>query len=69
MRPGAAVVAGEVIGRKDDLPVRPDGQTVHGAVMDYTWRSFPEIRQFQLYQPDRTDLIVRLVCYTIAERF
>jgi phenylacetate-CoA ligase len=53
----------EVIGRKDDLLVRPDGQPVHGAVMDYTCRSFREIKQFQLYQPDPFNLVVRLVCH------
>jgi phenylacetate-CoA ligase len=58
----------EVIGRKDDLLVRPDGQPVHGAVMDYACRSFPEIKQFQLYQPDLYNLIVRLVCYQPASK-
>ena len=52
----------EIIGRHQDLLVRPDGQFVYGSILDYITHGKPEVDQFQVYQPNRKQLDVRLVC-------
>lgn len=53
----------EVVGRKHDILIRPDGQPVYGSILSYITHDKPEIKQFQVYQPDRKNLEVRLTCY------
>jgi phenylacetate-CoA ligase len=42
--------------------VTTDGQFVHGAFFNHTFRAKPEVVRFQVYQPDTENLEVRLVC-------
>jgi phenylacetate-CoA ligase len=52
----------EVVGRNCDFLVHPDGYVVHYFTFDLIIRKWREVRQFQIYQPDRENLEVRLVC-------
>jgi phenylacetate-CoA ligase len=56
-------VLNEVVGRQHDILIRPDGQPVYGSVFGYITHDKPEIKQFQVYQPNRENLEVRLSCY------
>jgi phenylacetate-CoA ligase len=51
----------EVQGRISDIFIRPDGQYVHWWSI-LTFEGKNEIYQYQIYQPDRQHLEVRLVC-------
>ncbi|PKN89224.1 MAG: hypothetical protein CVU51_01235 [Deltaproteobacteria bacterium HGW-Deltaproteobacteria-1] len=51
----------EVVGRFQDLLMRPDGQIVYGSIVDYLTHDKPEVKQFQVYQKDKYNLEVRLV--------
>lgn len=52
----------EVVGRIQDFLVRADGHFVHGGYFPHTFRNWPEIFRYQVYQPDTTHLEVRLQC-------
>jgi phenylacetate-CoA ligase len=52
----------EVAGRTNDYLVAADGQFVHSEYFAYTFRARPEIARYQVYQPDRQHLEVRLAC-------
>ncbi len=52
----------EIVGRTHDFLVTADGQFVHGEFFAYTFRVKPEVARYQIYQPDRQHLVVRLVC-------
>jgi phenylacetate-CoA ligase len=52
----------EIVGRTHDFLVTADGQFVHGEFFAYTFRVRPEVVRYQVYQPDREYLEVRLVC-------
>ena len=54
-------VLGEVVGRLQDFLVATDGCFVHGGYFPHTFRLWPEIAKYQVYQPDRRHLEVRLV--------
>ena len=51
----------EVVGRLQDFLVTTDGRFVHGGYFPHTFRLWPEIVKYQVYQPDRKHLEVRLV--------
>jgi phenylacetate-CoA ligase len=52
----------EVVGRTHDYLMTADGQFVHGEFFAYTFRVKPEVVRYQVYQPDREHLEVRIVC-------
>jgi phenylacetate-CoA ligase len=52
----------EIVGRTHDFLVTVDGQFIHGEFFAYTFRVKPEVARYQVYQPDRQHLEVRLVC-------
>jgi phenylacetate-CoA ligase len=52
----------EVVGRVQDFLVRADGHFVHGGYFPHTFRNWPEILRYQVYQPDKAHLEVRLQC-------
>jgi phenylacetate-CoA ligase len=52
----------EVVGRMQDFLVTCEGHFVHGGYFPHTFRLWPEIARYQVYQPDRNHLEVRLVC-------
>ena len=52
----------EVTGRLQDFLVTADGHFVHGGYFPHTFRSWPDIARYQVYQPDSGHLEVRLVC-------
>ena len=52
----------EVVGRNNDLLVHPDGHVVHYVAITLVIRQWKQVQQFQIYQPDRKHLEVRLVC-------
>lgn len=52
----------EVVGRIQDFLVTADGRFVHGGYFPHTFREWPEISRYQVYQPDRKHLEVRLIC-------
>lgn len=52
----------EVVGRIQDFLVTADGHFVHGGYFPHTFRHWPEIFQYQVYQSDMKHLEVRLVC-------
>jgi phenylacetate-CoA ligase len=52
----------EIVGRTHDFLVSVDGQFVHGEFFAYIFRVKPEVVRYQVYQPDRQHLNVRLVC-------
>lgn len=52
----------EIVGRTADFLVTVDGQFVYGGFFVRTFRTKPEIARYQVYQPDRSHIEVRLVC-------
>ena len=52
----------EVVGRTHDYLVTAEGQFVHGEFFAYTFRVKPEVAQYQIYQPDKQHLEVRVIC-------
>jgi len=52
----------EVVGRTHDFLVTADDQFVHGEFFAYLFRVKPEVTRYQVHQPDREHLEVRLVC-------
>jgi phenylacetate-CoA ligase len=52
----------EIVGRTNDYLVSADGQFVHSEFFAYTFRVKPEVIRYQVYQPDREHLEIRLVC-------
>jgi phenylacetate-CoA ligase len=52
----------EIVGRTVDYLVTTDGQLVHGCFFVVILGIKPEVRRYQVYQPDREHLEVRLVC-------
>ena len=52
----------EVVGKKHDILLTADGQFVYGAFFARLFQDRPEVLRFQVYQPDRERLEVRLVC-------
>jgi len=57
----------EVVGRLHDFLVATDGHFVHGAFFSHTFRLYPEIAKYQVYQPDRTHLEVRIILSSPVE--
>lgn len=55
-------ILNEVVGRNFDLLVNPEGKVVHWSGFLVIMLQSKEVRQFQVYQPDRNNLEVRLVC-------
>jgi phenylacetate-CoA ligase len=51
----------EILGRTNDYLVTPEGQYIHSEFFAYTFRVKPEVDKFQVYQPNRTTLHIRLV--------
>jgi phenylacetate-CoA ligase len=58
----------EVVGRVQDFLVTSDGHFVHGGYFPHTFRSWPEIFRYQVYQPDRKHLEVRLICNSTIDK-
>jgi len=52
----------EIVGRMPDFLVTTDGQFVHGTLFAWVFGGKPEVARYQVYQPDRQHLEVRLVC-------
>lgn len=52
----------EIVGRTHDYLVTANGQFVHGEFFAYTFRVKPEVARYQVYQPDKRHLEVRIVC-------
>lgn len=52
----------EVVGRLQDFLVSADGRFVHGGYFPHTFREWPEIKRYQVYQPDQFHLEISLVC-------
>ena len=52
----------EVVGRTNEFLVSADGQFVHSLALAYVFRVRPEVVHYQVHQPDREHLNVRLVC-------
>ena len=52
----------EVVGRTNEFLVSADGQFVHSLFLAYVFRVKPEVVRYQVHQPDRKHLNVRLVC-------
>jgi len=53
----------EVVGRTHDYLTTAGGQFVHGEFFAYTFRVRPQVARYQVYQPDKEHLQVRLVCH------
>jgi phenylacetate-CoA ligase len=51
----------EIVGRVQDFLVGSDGLYVYGGYFPHTFRNWPEIRRYQVRQPDRSHLEVRFV--------
>ena len=52
----------EILGRKTDLLVKPNGNSVHWAIVYFIIMSnLQEVHSYQAYQPDRNHLEIRLV--------
>jgi len=52
----------EIVGRLQDFLVTADGYFVHGGYFPHTFRAWPEIARYQVYQPDQSHIEVFLVC-------
>lgn len=52
----------EVVGRLQDFLVTTDGHFVHGGYFPHTFRQWSQIARYQVFQPDKNHLEVRLVC-------
>jgi phenylacetate-CoA ligase len=52
----------EVVGRTNEFLVSADGQFVHSLFLAYVFRVKPEVVRYQVHQPDRKHLNIRLVC-------
>ncbi len=52
----------EVVGRTNDYLVSADGRFVHSEFFAYLFRVKPEVIRYQVYQTDKDNLEVRLVC-------
>lgn len=52
----------EVVGRNCDLLVHIDGHVVHWSPVTAIMMPWNKVRQYQIYQPDRENLEVRLLC-------
>lgn len=52
----------KLAGRTHDWLVTADGTFVHGEFFAYAFRDKPEIVRYQVYQPDKAHLQIRLVC-------
>jgi len=50
----------EILGRTNDFLVSADGKFVHSEFFAYTFRVKPEVARYQVYQPDKHNLEVRL---------
>lgn len=57
----------EVVGRLQDFLVTSEGHFVHGGYFPHTFRQWPQIARYQVYQPDRNHLEVRLVSYSPSD--
>ncbi len=52
----------EIVGRTNDFLVSAEGQFVHSEFFAYLFRVKPEVARYQIHQPARGQLDVRLVC-------
>lgn len=55
-------VVREIVGKKHDILLTADGHYVYGGFFTRLFRLRPEVVRFQVYQPNRERLEVRLVC-------
>ncbi len=51
----------EVVGRTLDVIVTPDGRYCCGVLLPHVMKEFPEVREFQVYQPSIDRVILRVV--------
>jgi phenylacetate-CoA ligase len=51
----------EVVGRTVDVIVTPDGRHCCGVLFPHVMKEFPEVQEFQVYQPDVQTVIIRVV--------
>jgi len=51
----------EVVGRTVDVIVTPDGRYCSGVIFPHVMKEFPEVLEFQVYQPEVETVIVRVV--------
>ncbi len=56
----ALPIVKEVIGRTNDFLVSADGKFVHSEFFAYTFRVKPEVASYQVHQPDRQHLDIKL---------
>jgi phenylacetate-CoA ligase len=52
----------EIVGRTNEFLVAADGRFVHSLALAYVFRVRPEVVRYQVHQPDREHLNIRLVC-------
>jgi phenylacetate-CoA ligase len=52
----------EILGRKNDYILTIDDQYVHDGFFAFFFWSKPEVVRYQIYQPDKKSLEVRLIC-------
>jgi phenylacetate-CoA ligase len=52
----------EIVGRTNDFLVTSENKFVHSEFFAYTFRIKPEVLRYQIYQPDKQHLDIRLVC-------
>lgn len=52
----------EIVGRTNDYLVTPEGQFVHSEFFAYLLRAQPEVFSYQIHQPDKDHLNVKIVC-------
>ena len=57
----------EVVGRDCDLLVNPDGKVVHWSSIKITVEKIPGIYRYQVYQPDKQHIEVRLLCKQLPD--
>jgi len=52
----------EIVGRSNDYLVTSEGQFVHSEFFAYLLRARPEVFSYQVYQPDKRHLNIKIVC-------
>ncbi|MBN1223399.1 MAG: phenylacetate--CoA ligase family protein, partial [Candidatus Aminicenantes bacterium] len=51
----------DVVGRLSDFLVTEDGRLIYGGFIEYIFWEKPEVKKFQVYQPDKQHLEIRVV--------
>jgi len=54
-------ILSELVGRLQDFLVTSEGHFVHGGYFPHTFRLYPEIARYQVYQPDKNHLKIKIV--------